>query len=644
MELRRFRHFDIERLLGRGGMGEVYLAYDANLERRVALKLLPRELLRDPAAQGRLLDEARSISRVQHPNIAVIHSIEEDGGVYALCMEYIEGQSLKQLLQENGPLPLPQILRLAAQIAAGMQAAHEVGIVHRDLKPANVMVTRDGQAKVMDFGLALRPQRVVDTVGSSTYGTVQYMSPEQARGEALDARSDIFSFGSTLYEITTGRAPFQGPNDLAILQAILNVEPPRLRDVRREVPPAFEQFLRGCMAKPVGARWDSMRAVLEELRYLTPVADAGPRDLISELSNQLSEGEDEQHKPRNHGAVGRRPGRHNPPAGAQSGPVSPVPPVEMDFGGTLPEGVVIHEIVDRGIVEYGPSSGVVSPAPDSPAPPESGASAGLDIQTTSEQWQEMTSQSCRIDSLRREAEADRQRSRAPVEAPGADFEELFASEDAEEPTTAATVPEGRVETASLPRTTSTPTPRPGAADPFLGVDPQRHPTPSRTTPRTKGESRWKLVVPMVLALILAAAGAWAILHTAGLGRGRSISSELLTPPSDGAGAVPTPKSAKPSRQLSKSPSSPSPVQPSTEVGEAQSWDPAQAFAQFAGWNDLPEIVLPRPPIAVEAPAVESTPAPDEVPPPPEAPSEAEAEDPAQQSLPLPQRIRHLPAP
>jgi serine/threonine protein kinase len=341
MSPQNFKHFRILELLGKGGMGEVYLALDTTLERKVALKFLPRELLRDPSAQGRLLDEARSVSRVQHPNIAVVHSIEEDGGIFAICMEYVEGATLKQMLG-RGPVPLHQIARIGAETAAGMQAAHEKGIVHRDLKPANIMITRRGQVKIMDFGLALRPERVVNTLGPNTYGTVQYMSPEQARGETLTPSSDIFSFGSTFYELIAGRPPFSAPNDLAILQAIIRNEPEPLREHRREVPPALEQIVRGCMAKAPQARWESMASLAEEFRYLEPTLVTGPRDLISELSTGLAEPSQRlHHAPDNHGRVGRR---SSVPGGrvTGSGPTA-LDRIDLD----LPEGFVVHEVRDR---------------------------------------------------------------------------------------------------------------------------------------------------------------------------------------------------------------------------------------------------------------------------------------------------------
>ena len=312
MSPKTFKHFQILELLGRGGMGEVYLAQDNTLERKVALKFLPRDLLRDPSAQGRLLDEARSVSRVQHPNIATVHSIEEDGGIFALCMEYVEGYTLKQMLS-RGAVPMKQIVKIGADMAAALQAAHEQGVIHRDIKPANVMVTNRGEVKVMDFGLALRPERVVHTLGPNTYGTVQYMSPEQARGEKLSPRSDIFSFGSTLYELAAGKPPFSAANDLAILHAIISDEPTALRENRRDVPPAFEQLVRRCMLKKTDHRWASMSEVLEELNYILPTVEAKPRNLISELSVGLSEQRKRpHHRPDNAGAIGQRRNTSSP--------------------------------------------------------------------------------------------------------------------------------------------------------------------------------------------------------------------------------------------------------------------------------------------------------------------------------------------
>jgi len=286
MEGSRFKHFQIDRLLGRGGMGEVYLAIDTTLERRVALKFLPRSLMGDSAAQGRLLDEARSCSRVQHPNIATIHSIEEDGGVYAMVMEYVEGRTLRDVISRQ-QLSLARVVRIGRAIAAGLIVAHQENVIHRDLKPANVMLTNRGELKIMDFGLALRPKRTVETVGNKAYGTVNYMSPEQARGEKPTASSDIFSYGTLLYELLTREAPFQGENDLSVLQAIVNNEPKPLRNLRRDTPPALEAIIRRCMEKNPDYRYSSMHEVAAELQYVEPDVENGPKDLLHSLATEL---------------------------------------------------------------------------------------------------------------------------------------------------------------------------------------------------------------------------------------------------------------------------------------------------------------------------------------------------------------------
>jgi serine/threonine protein kinase len=282
----RYCHFEIERLLGTGGMGEVYLAVDMNLERRVALKFLPRSLTSDRVAQGRLLDEARSCARLQHPNIAVIHSVEENGGVYAICMEYVEGRTIREIMASKR-LEIQRIVEIALGTALGIAAAHEHGIIHRDIKPANVVITSRGEVKVMDFGLALRPRRTVETTGPESYGTVAYMSPEQARGDELTAATDIFSFGSLLYQMVTGHLPFPGENDLATLHAIISREPRPARELRRDLPPGLERIITSCLEKDPKNRPQSMEELVLVLKQLAGSTRRGPRDLISELTMGL---------------------------------------------------------------------------------------------------------------------------------------------------------------------------------------------------------------------------------------------------------------------------------------------------------------------------------------------------------------------
>ncbi len=261
--------FEIEEELGRGGMGIVYAAGDARLGRRVALKVLPVSVASDPERRGRLLREARAASAISHPNIAAIFEAGEvDGSVY-IAMEYVEGQTVRQLL-ERGPLARAEAVHITSEIARALVKAHAAGIVHRDLKPDNVMVGPDGAVKILDFGLAkpvgsrgpaIESVTVLSTVEGRILGTPSYMSPEQAKGKQIDARSDLFSLGVLLYEMLTGRRPFNGEGAMEILIAVDRDEPARLDGVARPL----EQVVLRCLAKDPASRFPSAEEVIAAL-------------------------------------------------------------------------------------------------------------------------------------------------------------------------------------------------------------------------------------------------------------------------------------------------------------------------------------------------------------------------------------------
>ncbi len=261
-------HYKILEKLGEGGMGVIYRAEDLKLKRTVALKVLTESFTQDEESKRRFILEAQSASSLQHNNICTIHEIDEtpDGQLF-IAMDYYTGETLKQRIR-RGTLEVKEILDIARQTAEGLKKAHENGIVHRDVKPANIFITEDGSVKLLDFGLAKRKDRTQFTKERTKFGTVDYMSPEQIKGERVDQRTDIWSLGVTLYEMVAGKPPFQADYEQGMVYLILNQEPENLRKLREDIPETLLAIVEKSMAKEREDRYDDMASLLQDIRSI----------------------------------------------------------------------------------------------------------------------------------------------------------------------------------------------------------------------------------------------------------------------------------------------------------------------------------------------------------------------------------------
>jgi serine/threonine protein kinase/Tfp pilus assembly protein PilF len=301
---RSISHYRITSKLGSGGMGVVYEAEDTNLGRRVALKFLPPEMAKDDAALQRFQREARAASALNHPNICTIHAIEQHETEYFISMELLEGDTLADTIR-RGPVDVPALVNLAVQIADALESAHAKGIVHRDLKPANIFITARGQAKVLDFGLAKIDRRANEgsmvmtavrdelTSAGTALGTISYMSPEQARGQITDARTDIFSLGTVLYQMATGVLPFQGDTSAVVFDAILNREPPPITYFNAALPAGLQRLIEKALEKDRDLRYQSAAELKTDLNRVRRDIDSGSRRISESSSGRTTAARDE---------------------------------------------------------------------------------------------------------------------------------------------------------------------------------------------------------------------------------------------------------------------------------------------------------------------------------------------------------------
>jgi eukaryotic-like serine/threonine-protein kinase len=276
---KKLGHYKITEILGTGGMGEVYLALDENLDRTVALKILPPEVSKDPDRLRRFIQEARAASALHHPNVAHIYEIGESDGIHFIAMEHVEGETLNNHMKDK-PLPIQEFLQISIQVAEALEEAHSRGVVHRDVKPANIMIDPRGHVKVVDFGLAkVNPRSTPEAITSRIYddpatrtgviiGTIHYLSPEQAMGKNVDGRSDVFSLGVVMYQMATGRLPFGGGTAVEMLHNILRTDPEMAGQINKRVHPELERIICKTLEKDPDRRYPSATELVNDLKNL----------------------------------------------------------------------------------------------------------------------------------------------------------------------------------------------------------------------------------------------------------------------------------------------------------------------------------------------------------------------------------------
>jgi len=258
-------HYKIISKLGSGGMGEVYLADDTKLDRKVALKFLPLEYTSDEDINTRFKREARAAAKLNHPNIIIVYEIGEHDDDTYIAMEYVKGESLRDVIKE-GQLSIDRVTGIASQICEGLNEAHKAGIVHRDIKPENILIDKSGRVKIVDFGLAMVKGASKLTKDATTIGTLKYMSPEQYKNEDIDNRTDIFSFGVILFEMLTGKLPFQGEYQAAIMYSVVNEQPKQIKSLRPDTPQNLEQIINKTLEKNPSDRYQNIQEVITELK------------------------------------------------------------------------------------------------------------------------------------------------------------------------------------------------------------------------------------------------------------------------------------------------------------------------------------------------------------------------------------------